>query len=750
MTPVPADALELTLEESLSLLSGADFWSSREVKRGDDVVVRSMSLTDGPHGVRKQPADGDHLGIGDSIPATCFPPAVTLGSTWDTTLAAEFGRALGAEARALDVDVILGPGVNIKRSPLGGRNFEYVSEDPVLAGELAGEIIAGVQSAGVAASLKHFAVNNQETDRMRISADVSERALREIYLEVFRRAVLHGRPWTVMASYNKINGIFAAENEALLRRVLREEWGFTGVIVSDWGGVTDRVASLRAGLDLQMPGPGLPGLSDLRRALETGEIASSLVTESATRIRELADKTASHGTQAAHLDTVAHHDLARRIALSGSVLLVNSSLAGTPALPLDRDAADLVVVGEFARSPRIQGSGSSQVVPARIETPLEALRGLSRGTVAFAPGYTLEGADEELHAEAVAVATASTVVMFLGLPPHAESEGYDRDHLELPAEQIALLRSVHAVAERVIVVLQNGSPVTCSPWADNAHAVLETWLGGQAGGRAVAELLFGIENPSGRLAETIPLALADTPSFTNFPGEGGRVVYGEGIFVGYRHYDYLERPVAFPFGHGLSYTAFEYSDLRVTPGSIPNSFDVRGTVTNVGDRAGAEVVQLYVEPVRGKLQRPVRELKHFARMTLEPGESAEYTFRLASVDFHAWDAATHGWTVESGRARIAIGASSRDIRSTAEVVVTAEDSDETRRLDEWSTLGEALAHSRMAAAIRGGAASGEFFAMSDDLERMAAGMPLRVIADFEGMLFDRDQLATLLRESNLP
>jgi beta-glucosidase len=738
------DAGQLSVEEQLSLLSGADFWHTREVRHGDDVIVRALLTTDGPHGVRKQPEEGDHLGIGDSIPATCFPPAVTLGSTWDVGLAREFGTALGSEARHLGVDVILGPGVNIKRSPLGGRNFEYVSEDPALAGDLASNIIAGIQSTGVAASLKHFAVNNQETDRMRISADVSERALREVYLEVFRRAVTNGRPWTVMTSYNKINGVFAAENEWLLRDVLRGEWGFDGVIVSDWGGVTDRVASLRAGLDLNMPGPGLPGLTDLRTAHSAGGLDPELVAESVRRITALAKKTARTGKSPAPIDHDMHHRLARRIATAGSVLLRNERDAdGVAALPLSSASQSIVVVGELARTPRFQGSGSSQVVPTRLDTPLDAIRTSAGHDVVFAAGYSLTGEGPDLRDEAVKTATGRTAIVFLGLPPDAESEGYDREGLDLPAAQTELLSAIAAVAARVVVVLQNGSPVSIADWSRDTDAILETWLGGQAGGSAVADLLFGRENPSGRLAETIPLRIEDTPSFTNFPGEGGHVTYGEGVFVGYRHYDSVDREVAYPFGHGLSYTTFAYSDLTLESGPARDQTTVRGVVTNVGERRGAEVVQLYIEPVGSGLRRPPRELKHFSRFDLEPGESAEFVFAVTEVDLRVWDPSEHRWTVHAGTAGVSVGASSRDIRTRIDLPVEGAPPEPTA-IDEWSTLGEALGNPLTAAAIRAGSASGDFHPMSAELERMAAGMPLRMIADFEGMLFDRHQLTGLL------
>ena len=725
----------LTDEEAIALLVGRDFWHAGGLVHGETTVVRLLGLSDGPHGVRKQPEDGDHLGIGNAIPATCFPPAVTLASTWDAELVREVGVALGAEARALGVDVLLGPGVNIKRSPLGGRNFEYFSEDPVLAGELAGALVEGIQSRGVAASLKHYAVNNQETDRMRVSAEVSERALREIYLEAFRRAVTRGRPWTVMTAYNRINGEFASESRWLLQDVLRDEWGFAGAVVSDWGGVTDRVAALEAGVDLAMPGPAEPAASDLREALASGRIGPGLLRRSAARVIALADRTARSGAEEA-VDPDAHHRLAYRAAVAGAVLLVNRGRA----LPLSPDE-DIVVIGALAAEPRIQGSGSSQVNPTRSETPLEAIRTLAGRTVDFCEGYALDATPRvELADAAVAAASGRVALLVLGLPARTESEGYDRSDIELPLDQLELVERVAAVATKVVVVLQNGGPVATHPGLDRADAVLETWLGGQAVGSATADLLFGRANPSGRLAETIPLRLQDTPSFTSFPGEASHVVYGEGVYVGYRHFDVVDAAVAFPFGHGLSYTEFDYAEPRVE--IVGPRIRVRGAVTNIGETAGAEVVQLYVEPCRTSGMRPVRELKAFTRLSLAPGEHGAYEFELTARDFARWDPAIHEWKVDPGDSAIAVGASSRDLRHR--VSVSLPGGEETIDVDPWMTLSEALAHPELGRTIRENASDGTYLPMSAEMERMVGGMPLRVIADFEGMLLDRDQLAELL------
>ncbi|WP_234986556.1 glycoside hydrolase family 3 C-terminal domain-containing protein [Demequina sp. NBRC 110055] len=733
-------AEDLTVREKIALLVGADFWSTSGVTREGVEIVEPLQLADGPHGVRKQPTEGDHLGIGNAIPATCFPPAVTLGSTWDRGMARRVGAALGAEAAARDVDVLLGPGVNIKRSPLGGRNFEYFSEDPVLAGDLAAEVIAGIQEQGVAASLKHFAVNNQETDRMRISADVDERALREVYLEAFRRAIEGGRPWTVMSSYNKVNGEFVAESRALLTDVLRGEWGFDGAVVSDWGGVSDRTASLKAGLDLQMPGPAIAGREDLERALESGEIDELDLDASVRRILALTERT-RRSDVATVPDDDAHHRLARDAAERGMVLLRNDPVDDGPVLPLDPSATGVLIVGELARSPRLQGSGSSQVVPTRRESPLDELRARFDEEVAFEPGYSLEDHDDALADAACAAATrATTVVLFLGLPENAESEGYDRPHLDLPAAQVELAQRLLANHSRVVIVLQNGAPVVLSSWADTAPAIVEMWLAGQAGGSAITRVLTGDANPSGRLAETIPLRLEDTSAFATFPGEAGHVRHGEGVFVGYRHHDLIDGPVGFPFGHGLSYTAFEYGNVAVRDAG--EKFRVTATITNTGDRFGAEVVQLYVGVPDGDVRRAPRELKAFARVELDSGESANVEFALERRDFAYWDVRGGKWKVDGGRVSVWLGSSSRDLRS--HTVLDVEPDVDTAALDQWASLSEALRHPVVGPRLRDGVSTGAYFPMSEDLERMAGDMPLRLIADFEGMLFDRAQLAGLL------
>ena len=543
----------LTLEEKASLCLGSDFWHTAPVER---LGVPALMVADGPHGLRKQPDKADHAGLSGSNPATCFPTACALASSWNTDLVRRVGEALGRETQAEEVAVLLGPGVNIKRSPLCGRNFEYFSEDPYLAGVLGTAFVQGVQSQGVGTSLKHYAANNQETDRVRVSADVDERTLREIYLPAFERVVTEAKPWTVMCSYNRVNGTHVSQDPWLLTTVLRDEWGFEGGVVSDWGAVHDRVAAVKAGLDLEMP-PQL-GWSDraLVDAVRAGDLDEAVLDVAVRRMLRLVDRAVTEARPDTVVDLEAHHALARAAAREGAVLLKNDGM-----LPLaPQTGGKIAVVGELARTPRFQGAGSSQVNPTRVDVPLDELRAaVPDGVeVGFAPGYVLDGdaGDGALVEEAVGLARdADVVVVFLGLPSAAESEGFDRTHMDLPPQQVELVRAVRRVSDRVAVVLANGSAVLTSDWQDDADAILECWLSGQAAGGAVADLLLGVANPSGRLAETIPLRRQDSPSSLSVPGDSGHVRYGEGVFVGSRGSDRLEQPVSFPFGPGLSYTS---------------------------------------------------------------------------------------------------------------------------------------------------------------------------------------------------
>jgi beta-glucosidase len=692
---------ELTLEEKASLCLGSDFWHTAPVER---LGIPAIMVSDGPHGLRKQPDEADHVGISGSLPATCFPTACAVGSSWDPQLARRVGEALGREARAQGVAVVLGPGINLKRSPLCGRNFEYFSEDPLLSGVLGAAMIDGVQSQGVGTSLKHYAVNNQETDRLRVSADVDERTLRELYLAGFERAVRKARPWTVMCAYNKVNGTYASEHDWLLSTVLRGEWGLDGLVVSDWGAVHDRVAALAAGLDLEMP-PNL-GVSDtaIVTAVGAGQLDERALDAAVARVLQLIDRATANSEPPPAVDVDAHHALARAAATECAVLLKNQD----HLLPLRPTAGDrIAVVGEFARTPRYQGAGSSQVNPTRVDVALEELRAaVPDGVeVTFATGYGIETTDhdQELAAEAVALARqAEVVLVFLGLPAADESEGFDRSHIDLPANQTALLSRLADTNPNLAVVLANGSVVRLAGWDQHAKAVLECWLSGQAAGGAAADLLLGAANPSGRLAETLPLRLEDTPSYLHFPGEAGHVRYGEGIFVGYRGYDALDRQVSYPFGHGLSYTSFDYADLttdltgRHQDGDL--GVEVTCRVTNTGDRRGKEVVQLYVRDPQASVARPVRELKAFAKLDLDPGQTAVVELALTARDLSWWSTTLDDWVLEGGEFELAVGASSRDLRLTTTLDIAAPPPPAT--LDAMSTLQEWLADPTGSALLR--------------------------------------------------
>ncbi len=655
----------LTLEEKTSLLLGSDFWHTAAVERLD---VPRIMVADGPHGLRMQPDEVDHAGLGGSLPATCFPPACGLASSWDPDLVREVGHALAVEALAQGVSVVLGPGINMKRSPLCGRNFEYLSEDPHLAGELALAMVEAIQSHGVGTSLKHFAANNQEDDRLRVSAEVDERTLREIYLPAFERVVTAAQPWTVMCAYNRVNGVHASQHPWLLTEVLRDEWGFRGVVVSDWGAVNDRVAALEAGLDLEMP-PAF-GHSDVAviEAVRSGRLDERVLDTAVRRVLELVDHARpALAADPPELPVEEHHRLARTVAAASAVLLKNEG--GVLPLAL-ADLEQVVVVGAFAQEPRFQGAGSSQVNPTRLDRPYDELRAVlpDRVGLGYAPGFDLAGESDPsaLREEAVALAaSADVVVLFLGLPASAESEGFDRTHLELPGDQLALLDALAAAHSQVVVVLSNGSVVRLSGWEHKVSAVLECWLGGQASGGAVADLLTGRAVPSGKLAETIPLRLQDSPSYLNFPGDSQLVRYGEGVFVGYRGHDALEQPVSHEFGFGLSYTTFELGEPTVdVSGSVEVGdlrVDVTVPVTNTGDRAGAEVVQVYVGDPVSAVARPPRELKAFAKVHLRPGETAVVPLRLDERAFSFWSPVLRRWAVESGEFVLHVGTSSRDL-----------------------------------------------------------------------------------------
>jgi beta-glucosidase len=751
-TPSKASSLlgQLTLEEKAALCLGSDFWHTAPVER---LGIPAIMVSDGPHGLRTQPDEADHVGISGSLPATCFPTACALGSSWDPQLARRVGEALGREARAQGVAVVLGPGINIKRSPLCGRNFEYVSEDPVLSGVLGAAMIEGIQRQGVGTSLKHYAANNQETDRLRVSADVDERTLREIYLAGFERAVMKARPWTVMCAYNKVNGTYASEHAWLLTTVLRDEWGFDGLVVSDWGAVHDRVAALAAGLDLEMP-PNL-GVSDaaITTAVRSGQLDEQVLDAAVARVLQLVDRATATTEPPPVLDPDAHHALARAAASECAVLLKNQDRL----LPLHPSRGNTIaVVGELARTPRYQGAGSSQVNPTRVDIALDELRAsVPDGVeITFAAGYGLgtTAHDEQLATEAVALAgRAEVVVAFLGLPAADESEGFDRSHMDLPANQTALLSRLADTNPNLAVVLANGSVVRLADWEQHAKAVLECWLSGQAAGGAAADLLLGAVNPSGRLAETLPLRLEDTPSYLNFPGEAGHVRYGEGIFVGYRGYDALDRQVSYPFGHGLSYTSFGYTDLttNITGSHQDNDLvvEVSCRVTNTGDRRGKEVVQLYVGDPEASVARPVRELKGFAKVDLDPGQATMVELTLTARDLSYWSTTLNDWTLEGGQLELAVGASSRDLRLTTTVDIAAPPLPTT--LDGMSTLQEWLADPTGSALLHKAVGTDETgrpkgILGSEELMIVIGNFPISTIAAFPGFGLSHSIVQTLV------
>lgn len=645
----------LSREDKVRLLSGRDFWHLEPLPTED---LPALTITDGPHGLRKQ-AD-DHTG---SMPATCFPTAAALGATWDPGLLEEIGGALAEECRVQDVAVLLGPGLNIKRHPAGGRNFEYFSEDPLLSGRLAAAMIRGLQAGGVGACVKHFVANNQETFRMTVDAIVDERSLRELYLAGFEIAVREGRPWTVMSSYNRLNGGYVGESHRLLTEVLRDEWGFDGLVMSDWGATDDRVAALRAGLDLEMPGGGGSQDHVVLEAVRSGARTETDVDRAATRVVELMLRSrASDRDASPEADLDAHHALARRAAAAGTVLLTNDGI-----LPLT-DPGRLAIVGAFAAQPRYQGAGSSRVTPTRLDTVLETLRSYEGGRIAdvrFAIGYDPRTGqtDDRLVADAVAAATAAdAAILLIGLPPSYESEGYDRHHLALPAGHIRLVDAVLDANPRTVVVLANGAPVEL-PWADRPAALLEAYLGGQAGGSALVDVILGDAEPGGRLAESFPVRRTDLPADRHFPGHPRQVEYRERFAVGYRFHD-RGIPARFPFGHGLSYTTFSYSE----PGAVVDGQDVTVTVdvTNTGPRSGSEVVQVYVRDVEATLDRPDKELRGFVKVHVDPDETATVEVHLGPRAFAFWEDGS-GWTVEAGTFEILVAASSTDVRGSVTV-----------------------------------------------------------------------------------
>lgn len=686
MTNIQAIIDQMTLEEKAALCTGATPWTTTAIER---LGVPALLCSDGPHGVRRL-ADVNTMAA-MSLPATCFPTASCQAATWNEALIEEMGQALGEEAIALEVDIILGPSNNMKRTPLCGRNFEYYAEDPYLSGRLATRFIKGVQSQGVGTSLKHFAANNQEFQRFSINAEIDERTLREIYLPAFEMAVTQAQPWTVMGAYNRVNGDYCSEHRQLLTDILKNEWGFDGLVYSDWGAVHDRVAALEGGTDLEMPGPKPRRTQALVEAVGTGTLDEAVLNEAVRRILEIAFK-AAETPKGGQFDADTHHALARKIAAEGIVLLKNDGL-----LPLQQPAK-IAVIGRTAKLAHFQGGGSSFINPTQVDSPFEAVQTLAgEAELTYAIGYPagLEF-EQALIDEAVAQAQAAEVaLLFVALPPVIESEGYDRPDLNLTPQQEALIKAVTAVQPNTVVILNTGSAVVMADWLDDTAAVLQAWLMGQAGAGAIADILFGQVNPSGKLAETFPLKLSHTPAHLNFPGERGVVRYGEGLFIGYRYYDAKEMPVLFPFGYGLSYTQFDYSNLQVSATTFKDvdGLTVSVDVTNSGQMAGQEIVQLYVHDHEAGLVRPPKELKGFAKVSLEPGETKTVSLNLDFRAFAFYHPGHQQWITEDGQFEVLIGASATDIR--CQKTVTLESTlDLPSLLNEKSTMREWLTDAR--------------------------------------------------------
>lgn len=656
---------EMTLEEKASLCSGSDAWHTKSVERLD---IPEIMMSDGPHGLRKV-KDGEGI-MNQAIDAVCFPAACATACSFDRELISNMGKALGQACKAEKVALLLGPGCNIKRSPLCGRNFEYFSEDPYLSSEIAAAHIQGVQSTGIGTSLKHFACNNQETRRMTCSANMDERTFFEIYAASFEGAVKKGKPYTVMCSYNRINNAYSSENKFLLTDVLREKWGFDGLVVSDWGAVNNRPEGIEAGLDLEMPSSH--GVNDKKivDSVKNGSLDEKLLDKAVRNVLNLVEKAECGASDDAPWDKNAQHDLARAISADCAVLLKNDD----SLLPLDK-SKKIAFIGEFAKSPRYQGGGSSHINSFKVTSALDAVKEYCE--VEFSQGYdsNTDKTDSKLIDDAVECAKRNDiVVVFAGLTDMYESEGFDRKHMSMPANQLELIEKIGEVCKNIVVVLHNGSPIEM-PFEGKVKSILEMYLGGQAVGGAACDLLFGKVNPSGKLAETFPAKLSDNPSFISFPGEQDDVQYREGIFVGYRYYDYKQLQPLFPFGHGLSYTSFEYSDIKLSSNAIKASDEltVSVKVKNTGNTEGKEVVQLYVTDKESTLIRPIKELKGFEKISLKPGESKNVMFKLDKRAFAFYCEAAHDWIVEEGDFVISVGSSSRDIRLTDEVFISSKD-----------------------------------------------------------------------------
>lgn len=674
MAEINLDFVEgLTLQERADLVSGKDFWFTAKAPG-----VKPMMMTDGPSGLRKQEGSGDALAVNASVNAVCFPSSALTASSFDDQMLFKLGQHLGVAANAENIGVLLGPGVNIKRSPLAGRNFEYFSEDPLLAGRLATAYVKGVQSKGVGVSVKHFAANNRENQRFTSSSNISERALREIYLAQFERIVKEGQPATLMCSYNKINGTLNSQNQRLLTDILRHEWGFQGLVMSDWGAVADHIAAIKAGLDLEMPGKGQASSQEIIDAVHDGRLQESVLNRSALRVLRLAHQYAADSQPKVHYDKTEQHDFARKMADDGIVLLKKDQ----QLLPLAEDQS-LAIIGQLAEKPRYEGGGSSHVNAHQVVTPLKVAPHNSE----YEPGYSLDG-DPVDASQAIELAKQKDVVVFFaGFPEAMETEGFDKDTIALPENQTALLKQILKINQNVVVVLQNGSVVEM-PWADEVPAIVETYLAGEAVGDATWDILTGKVNPSGKLAESFPLRLADNPTYGTFNANHDDENYYEDIYVGYRYYDLHQSPVRFPFGHGLSYTTFAYSDLKVNEGT--ETVKVSFQVQNTGQVAGKAVPQVYVGNHTSKVDTPVRELRQFTKISLDPGQSQTVELELNRRAFSWYNSKQARWEADNGQYEIAVGESSRDLRLKTKFQLTI-GSDAAINIDENTYVGELLA-----------------------------------------------------------
>ncbi len=743
-TDVKKLVAEMTLEEKASLCGGDDFWHTKAVER---LGIPRFMMSDGPHGLRKQDEEADHLGVNDSIKAVCFPAACATASSFDTEMIGKMGEAIGDECQAEDLSIVLGPAVNIKRSPLCGRNFEYFSEDPYLAGKMAASYINGVQSKHVGTSIKHFALNNQEYFRMSNSSEASERTMREIYFPAFEIAVKESQPKTVMCSYNRINGTYAADNEWLLTKVLRDEWGYEGFVMTDWGAVNDRVQGIRAGLELEMPGNTAGNDAKIVAAVKDGSLDEKLVDRSCERILKVVYDYFDNKKEGVVFDRDADHEKAVQIAAECGVLLENDGI-----LPLD-PSKKILYIGEYAEAPRYQGGGSSHINSSKVTSALESAKAKGRNVsyVMGFPGQKDEPLDKAECEKAVAAAKdADVVVIFAGLPDVIESEGYDRANMNMPAAQNELIEAVAAVNKNVVVVLHNGSPVE-TPWADDVSAILEMYLGGQGVGEATDQLLYGEKNPSGHLAETFPMRVQDNPSYLNFNTDPVKCCYSEGVYVGYRYYDKKMIPVRWAFGHGLSYTTFELSNLRVSSDKMTDDTKIKVCVDvkNTGKVTGKEVVQLYVGDLNGTFDRPVKELKGFAKVEVAPGETKTVEMEICSRALSYFEESMSDWYAPSGKYELLVGNASDNITLRTEINFETKKV-KPMRCDNSLTMGELLSNPATAPIVnemlkkaQENSPFGESEAVGDPMmEAMMRFMPLKSLGSF-GML-NEEQTQQLL------